>query len=79
MPTPTVPTTTAATPGLTPTQAVDLVDAIVCAVDLGRSHEVERVRGALVPLGLDRVFVDELRLNGTWSVEAAVFDVEVAF
>ncbi len=48
-------------------EAIELVDALAEAVDLQRSHEIERVRAALVPLGLDRRLNDELRLMGTWS------------
>jgi hypothetical protein len=48
-------------------QAIELVDALAGAVDLQRSSEIDRVRAALVPLGLDRRLKDELRLTGTWS------------
>ena len=48
-------------------QAIELVDALAGAVDLQRSNEIERLRAALVPLGLDRRLTDEIRLTGTWS------------
>ncbi len=51
---------------------VDLVDALVAAVDTARTWEVERVQAALVPLGAGGLFADELRLNGTASDEACV-------
>ena len=48
--------------------ALDLVDAIVSAVDLNRSPEVDRIRAALEALGLDGIFQAELRLSGVPSV-----------
>jgi hypothetical protein len=64
-------------------QARQLVDALVEAIDLGRSEEVDRVVAAMAPLGLDGPLTEELRLSGTWS-ETPLFDptpynVEVAF
>jgi hypothetical protein len=46
---------------------VDLVDAIVAAIDLARTWEVEQVRTVLAGLGAERAFTEELRLNGRWS------------
>lgn len=48
---------------------VELVDALVVAIDLDRASEVDRVARALEPLGASRRFADELRLNGTSSSE----------
>ncbi len=45
-------------------EAVELVDAIVAAVDVDRTDEVNRVRAALQHLGLDQAFADEVRLSG---------------
>jgi len=46
---------------------VDLVDALVEAVDLNRWAEIDRLRAALEPLGLAAMFDAELRLNGIAS------------
>ena len=46
----------------------DLVDSIVAAVDGLRTDEVEQVRRALEPFGLDDAFMSELRLSGVSSV-----------
>lgn len=46
----------------------ELVDAIVAAVDVDRSDDVNRLVSALGFLGLDEAFVDEIRLNGVSSV-----------
>ena len=46
---------------------VELVDALVEAVDLGRCEAVERVRVALEPFGATGLFDAELRLNGAVS------------
>lgn len=48
---------------------VELIDAVVSAVDTDRSWEVERVAAALEPFGGGALFGDELRLNGTGSTE----------
>ena len=59
------------TPDTSPTRIdldlVELVDALVAAVDLDRSWEVDRVTIALEPFGGSRLFVDEIRLNGSAS------------
>jgi len=47
---------------------LDLVDAVVAALDSDRSAEVERVRSAFEPFGLDEAFVIELRLSGIASL-----------
>ena len=47
---------------------VELVDAIVSAVDLDRSDAITRVQAALQYLELDRAFADELRLSGVPSI-----------
>jgi len=58
----------------------DLVDAIVEAVDIGRSVEVDRLRLALEPFGLVGAFDDELRLTGSYSDSGDwCCDVEVAY
>ena len=47
---------------------VELVDAIVAAVDPARDFEIARLRSALEPFGGSTLFVDELRLNATgWA------------
>ncbi|MEM9656629.1 MAG: hypothetical protein AAGA65_31430 [Actinomycetota bacterium] len=48
---------------------VELVDAVVSAVDTDRSWEIERVAAALEPFGGAALFGDELRLNGSGSAE----------
>ena len=48
---------------------VDLVDALVEAVDLNRDLEVDRVRDALEPFGAAALFDAELRLNGSASTD----------
>ncbi|MGB5756846.1 MAG: hypothetical protein WBM50_08030 [Acidimicrobiales bacterium] len=56
---------------LDPSDLVELVDAIVAAVDLDRADEINRVGAALDQLGLADSFADELRLSGvpstTWQ------------
>jgi len=47
---------------------VDLVDALVAAVDAGRSQEIDQLRFALEPFGGAHLFDAELRLNATPSV-----------
>ena len=51
---------------------VDLVDALVAAVDTARTWEVERVQAALTTLGAAAIFAEELRLNGVASDEVCV-------
>ena len=46
---------------------VELVDALVEAVDLNRWAEIDRLRAALEPLGVAPMFDAELRLNGIAS------------
>ncbi len=48
----------------------ELVDALVAAVDIDRTWEVDRVRMALEPFGAGGLFVDELRLNGAPSARS---------
>ncbi|MGB5756538.1 MAG: hypothetical protein WBM50_06460 [Acidimicrobiales bacterium] len=55
---------------------VDLVDALVAAVDTARSWEVERVHAALAPFGAAALFAEELRLNGTASCDECVCSAE---
>ena len=50
-------------------QLVDLVDALVEAIDLNRHHETQRVRSALEPFGASELFDVEMRLNGVPSVD----------
>jgi DNA-binding GntR family transcriptional regulator len=50
-------------------QLVELVDALVAAIDSDRTEEVNRVRSALEPFGATRLFDAELRLNGTPTTE----------
>ncbi|MGH1488195.1 MAG: hypothetical protein ACRBK7_02185 [Acidimicrobiales bacterium] len=50
-------------------ELVDLVDALVQAIDLDRTEEVDRIREALEPFGAVDMFNDELRLNGSPSSE----------
>ncbi len=50
-------------------ELVELVDAIVKAVDPIRDFEIGRLRSALEPFGGSTLFVDELRLNATHSVD----------
>jgi len=49
-------------------QVLELVDAVAAAVDADRATEVDRVRAALEPLGLDEAFTFELRLSGVGSL-----------
>jgi hypothetical protein len=57
----------------------ELVDAIVAAIDLDRSTEVDRVQIALGPFGLADMFSEELRLSGvpsaTWELCPLCSDV----
>ena len=50
---------------------VELVDAIVEAVDTDRADQIHRVRAALEHFNLAETFTDELRLSGvpsaTWQ------------
>ena len=50
---------------------VDLIDALVEAVDASRWDEIARLRDALAPLGAVELFDAELRLNGHASAEHA--------
>lgn len=52
---------------LSDVEALELVDAIVAAVDVDRADEVRRTRVALECLGLAGAFNDELRLAGVPS------------
>lgn len=56
---------------MTDSDSLELVDAIVSAVDTERNDEIERVRAALASVGLDQAFTDEIRLSGvpstTWQ------------
>lgn len=49
-------------------ELIELVDAIVAAIDTARSIDVDRVRCALEPFGGSVMFIDELRLNGLDSL-----------
>ena len=49
-------------------ELLDLVDALVEAIDTNRSHETDRVRSALEPFGGAALFDAELRLNGAPSI-----------
>ena len=58
-----------------PPDLVDLVDALVEAVDTDRYDAVDRVQSALQPFGASTLFAAELRLNGrsseqVWSLLA---------
>ena len=59
--------TTPVDPVVTSRAASELVDAIVEAVDIGRTAEVERLRVALGSVGLADAFDAELRLSGLVS------------
>ena len=48
---------------------LDLVDALVAAIDTDRSWELERVTSALEPFGGSALFTEELRLNGVASCQ----------
>ncbi|MEM9654344.1 MAG: hypothetical protein AAGA65_19780 [Actinomycetota bacterium] len=48
---------------------VDLVDALVAAVDTRRFREVDQLRFALEPFGGAALFDAELRLNGSASTD----------
>ena len=48
-------------------ELVELVDAIVAAVDLSRAWEIERLLTALEVFGAASIFTAELRLRGTAS------------
>ena len=69
--------------GSAPTDLVDLVDALVEAVDTDRADAIDRVQAALQPFGASTLFAAELRLNGRSSEQVwallADYDVEVAF
>jgi hypothetical protein len=54
---------------LADTDLVDLVDAVVAAVDTDRTWELERVAEALAPFGGTALFTEELRLNGLASCQ----------
>jgi hypothetical protein len=56
-------------PGCANFELIDLVDAIVAAVDIDRSDEVTQLRQALDPFGAVYLSDAELRLNGTASNE----------
>ena len=70
--------------GSAPPDLVDLVDALVEAVDTDRATTpIDRVQAALQPFGASTLFAAELRLNGrsseqVWSL-LADYDMEVAF
>jgi hypothetical protein len=55
---------------------VVLVDALVAAVDTGRSWELDRLEAALAPFGAGELFSNELRLNGTASEDCCVCSAE---
>ncbi len=58
---------------------IELVDAIVEAIDANRSTEVDRVRSALEPFGGSLLFDAEIRLNGLTSPhEGCICGGEVA-
>lgn len=44
---------------------VELIDAMVEAVDINRTAEIDRLRSALEPFGGNDLFITELRLSGT--------------
>ncbi len=50
-------------------QLLDLVDALVEAIDINRMSETQRVRSALEPFGATALFDAELRLNGAPSTD----------
>ncbi|MEM9656441.1 MAG: hypothetical protein AAGA65_30475 [Actinomycetota bacterium] len=50
-------------------QLLELVDALVEAIDTNRLHETQRVRSALEPFGGTNLFDAELRLNGCPSID----------
>ena len=50
-------------------ELVELVDAVVQAVDPVREFEIARLRSALEPFGGSSLFVDELRLNASASLD----------
>ena len=65
-----------------PPDLVDLIDALVEAIDTDRYDAVDRVQTALQPFGGSTLFAAELRLNGrsseqVWSLLAEI-DCEVA-
>lgn len=65
-----------------PPDLVDLVDALVEAIDTDRADAVDRVQSALQPFGASTLFAAEMRLNGrssehVWSL-LADYDAEVA-
>ena len=49
-------------------ELIDLVDALVAAVDASRTREIDQLRIALEPFGGTYIFDAELRLNGAPSV-----------
>jgi hypothetical protein len=65
------------------TAGQELVDAIVAAVDVDRSFEVDRLRLALESFDLDESFADELRLSGvssaTWRLCHLCSDVVAGY
>lgn len=50
-------------------ELVDLVDALVEAIDITRLSEINRVRSALEPFGATELFDAELRHNGTSNAD----------
>ena len=62
--------------GLLAPELIELVDALVAAVDIGRSWEIERLATALESFGASWLFADELRLNGTASPAGCICDGE---
>ena len=49
-------------------ELLDLVDALVAAVDAGRTSEIDQLRMTLEPFGAVYLFDAELRLNGVPSI-----------
>ena len=62
--------------GLLAPELIELVDALVAAIDVGRAWEVERLSVALEPFGASGLFASELRLNGTPSPSGCICDGE---
>jgi len=50
-------------------EIAELVDAIVQAVDVDRSAEVDRLRAALEPFGGSELYAAEIRLCGQPSID----------
>lgn len=57
-------------------ELVDLVDALVAAIDRSRTWEVEQVQSALAPFGASALFDYEFRLNGTASLDGCICQAE---